>query len=287
MEASVFDKFLVALHRLLPARALGRLVYRLSRSERPWLKNTLIRGFSALFKVDTGEALISEPEGYASFNAFFTRKLRPGARPVNPDKAALLSPADGTIAQAGNAAAGSLLQAKGMHFSAATLLGDAALAEALADAPFLTVYLAPYNYHRVHMPCDGQLLRSRFIPGRLYSVNARTTATIPDLYAVNERLVCEFTTPRGPCAVVLVGAINVASITTAWEGEILPPANGGIVLRDYSAGEPVTLNQGDYLGHFNMGSTVVVLGPPGTCQWQANCVSGQAVQAGEPLGRFA
>ncbi len=287
MEATLFDKILVTLHRLIPARLLGKVVYRLSRSERPWLKNLLIRGFSAVFSVDTQEALIAEPEGYASFNAFFTRKLRPGARHFDLRPAALLCPADGTIAQAGHAAAGQLLQAKGMNFSAAELLGDAKLAAALADAAFVTVYLAPYNYHRVHMPVDGTLVRTRFIPGKLYSVNARTTATIANLYAVNERLVCEFAGPRGPCAVVLVGAMNVASISTAWGGEIFPPGDGLMVTSEHSDGPAINLQQGRYLGHFNMGSTVVVLGPTADLQWQDNCTTGQVVKAGQSLGSFS
>ena len=286
MEASTFDKILVALHRLLPARLLGRLIYRLSRSERSWLKNMLIRGFTALYSVDTRDALHTNPEAYASFNAFFTRELRPGARPFTAARDALLCPADGTIAQTGHARNGSLLQAKGMYFSAEKLLGDAGLADELADAPFATIYLAPYNYHRVHMPLDGTLVRTRFIPGKLYSVNARTTATLANLYAVNERLVCEFATAHGPCAVVLVGAMNVASISTAWDGEIFPPADGAVEHRDFSAHDPVKLQQGDYLGHFNMGSTVVVLGPPGGCDWAEPTAPGRQVQVGETLARL-
>lgn len=284
MHASLSDKLLVALHRLIPARLLGRIIYRLSRSERIWLKNFLIRSFVTVYSVDTREALPANPQEYASFNAFFTRQLRPGARPVTPAPDALLSPADGTVAQAGHAVSGQLLQAKGMHFSAEKLLGDAQLAGKLANAPFVTVYLAPYNYHRVHMPIDGTLLQTRFIPGTLYSVNARTTAALDGLYAHNERLVCEFGTARGPCAVVLVGAMNVASISTVWEGEIIPALNGGIVQRSYDTNDTVRLRQGDYLGHFNMGSTVVVLGPPGSCNWTAATTMGQTVRAGENLG---
>ncbi len=286
MQTSFFDKSLVALHRLLPARLLGRLVYRLSRSERRWLKNLLIRGFSALFPVNTSEAVITEPEGYASFNAFFTRELRPGVRCLDPRPDEFLCPADGVIAQAGFADRGRLIQAKGMDFSAAELLGDAHLADQLNDAAFVTVYLAPHNYHRVHMPVDGTLLRTRFIPGKLYSVNARTTATIPNLYALNERLVCEFGTPRGPCAVVLVGAINVASITTAWGGEIWPPDDAVMITSDYVANPAVDLRQGEYLGHFNMGSTVVVLGPAAGLQWQPAATPGESTQVGATLGRF-
>lgn len=286
MEANAFDKLLVALHRLLPARLLGRLVYRLSRSERVWLKNALIRGFTTLYSVDLREAEFRDREGYASFNAFFTRRLKPGARQLNANPAALICPADGTVAQTGYATSGHLLQAKGMSFSAAGLLGDAALAEKLTNAPFATVYLAPYNYHRVHMPTAGTLVQTRFIPGKLYSVNARTTAVIPNLYALNERLVCEFQSPSGPFAMVLVGAMNVASISTAWEGEIFPAGDGTVIQRRYDDGA-VQLAQGDYMGHFNMGSTVVLIGPPKGCTWDDQLVTGTTVRVGQVMGKLA
>lgn len=285
MTISWLDKLLVALHRMLPARLLGSFVYLLSRSRRRWLKNTLIRGFTWLYDVDTGEAARSAPDGFASFNDFFTRELKEGARIVNADPTHLTSPADGTIAQTGHAANGQLLQAKGMYFSAAGLLADDDAAEALRAAPFATVYLAPYNYHRVHMPVAGRLIRTRFVPGKLYSVNARTTAVIPDLYAVNERLVCEFETAAGPFALVLVGAMNVASITTAWGGEIFPKDDGQVVHRDWQD-ERIELAQGEYLGHFNLGSTVVMLGPNADCAWNSELGAGQTVRMGELLGRL-
>lgn len=286
MNPTPLDRLLVQLHRLLPARLLAKLVYALSRSRRGWLKNALIRGFSRMYGVDTAEAALPCPEGYASFNEFFTRELRPGARHFALDSAAVLCPADGTVAQTGHANAGRLLQAKGKYFTAADLLGSAEFSAALADAPFATIYLAPYNYHRVHMPITGTLRRTRFIPGRLYSVNARTTAVIDRLYAVNERLVCEFDTSHGPLGIVLVGAMNVASISTAWGGEVLPPADGTVVETDCSS-LGVQLNQGDYLGHFNMGSTVVLIGPPLTCNWQDGIAPGTRVRVGQTLGRFA
>jgi len=286
MEANTFDKLLVALHRLLPARLLGRLIYRLSRSERVWLKNALIQGFTALYSVDLSEAELGEAKAYASFNAFFTRRLKSGARQITADPTLLLCPADGFIAQTGRATDGQLLQAKGMSFSAQQLLGDDALAAQLANAPFATVYLAPHNYHRVHMPAAGVLVQTRFIPGKLYSVNARTAAVIPDLYAINERLVCEFRSPTGPFAMVLVGAINVASMTTAWEGEIFPTADGSVIHRRFDDGS-VRFEQGDYMGHFNMGSTVVLIGPPGECTWDNRLTPGKTVWVGEPLGKLA
>lgn len=282
-DISWLDKLLVLLTRLLPARLLGSFVYLLSRSRRPWLKNSLIRGFLKLYDVNTDEAAEPVPDGYDSFNAFFTRELQPDARPIHTNPAQLLAPADGTIAQTGQAKNGQLLQAKGMHFSAVGLLANSALAGKFVNAPFATIYLAPYNYHRVHMPIAGRLLQTLFVPGKLYSVNARTTASIPNLYAVNERLVCEFETERGPFAMVLVGAINVASITTAWGGEIFPTGDGNIIHTHHEE-QNIELDQGEYMGHFNMGSTVVMVGPDTGCDWNAALQPGAAVQMGAVLG---
>jgi len=286
MHASFTDKFIVALTRLLPARILGNLIYLLSRSRRVWLKNILIKGFLQLYDVNTAEADRDVPDGYDSFNEFFTRELRSGARPITPDATHMLSPADGTIAQTGAASAGNLLQAKGMYFSAAALLADTELASQLSDAPFATVYLAPYNYHRIHMPVSGKLVRTRFVPGKLYPVNARTTAVVSELYALNERLVCEFETALGPFAMVFVGAMNVASITTAWSGEIFPSGDEEVVHIDWQA-HNIELAQGDYAGHFNMGSTVVMVGPHANCTWNTQLTQGQPVQMGEVLGHLS
>lgn len=269
--------------RLIPARSLGRFVYWLARIETSWLKNFLINGFVWLYKVDTSEAAATVPNEYRNFNDFFTRSLKPDARPLEGDDNTLLCPADGTIAQLGRAAQGQLLQAKGMYFSAAELLGDAELAAELADCHFATIYLAPYNYHRLHMPVTGTLEQSIFIPGRLYSVNALTTSAVPNLYAVNERLVCQFNGPAGRFAMVLVGAMNVASISTAWEGEILPPADGLPVRKSFSGEHAPTLARGDYMGHFNMGSTIVLLGPSSIQGWQPTLRPGNTVRVGRRL----
>ncbi len=285
MKPSFIDKLLVALHRLLPARLMANVVYVLSRSRKVWLKNLLIRSFMRLFAINMAEAALAEPADYGSFNDFFTRELRSDARPLAADPAAVLCPADGTIAQTGHARNGQLLQAKGQQYSVAALLGDAILAGQLKNAPFATIYLAPYNYHRVHMPLDARLVQSRFIPGKLYSVNARTTAVIPGLYAVNERLVCEFDSAAGPFAIVLVGAMNVASISTAWGGEIFP-AKDGRIRRTNHEQENIELARGEYMGHFNLGSTVVLVGPVNGCQWLDHLSPGTTVRMGEPLGNL-
>lgn len=287
MRSSFVDRLLVGLHLCLPARLMGRLIYRLSRIRATWFKNLFIRGFCALFPVVTTEAAAPVPDGYASFNDFFTRELRPDARPVVVNDAQLLCPVDGTVAQRGFASAGELMQAKQHRFSAAELLADPVLAATLADAAYTTIYLAPYNYHRIHMPLSAELRTTHFVPGKLYSVNARTTAVIPNLYAINERLVCEFASAHGPFALVLVGAMNVASISTAWCGEIVPDPGSGIVTTRYPAGTGPQLAQGDYAGHFNMGSTIVLLGPPTKLEWLDTLQTGQAVQMGAPIGRIA
>ena len=284
MPPTLTDHLLVLLQRLLPARLIGRIIYHLTRSELGWLKNGLIWGFSRLYGVDTTEAEKPVPDGYSSFNDFFTRSLKDGARTMNAGANNLICPADGTIAQLGKATGGKLLQAKGMEFTASDLLADDILATELADCHFATIYLAPYNYHRLHMPLDGTLEKTAFVPGLLYSVNARTAATVPNLYAVNERLVCQFNGPHGRFAMVLVGAMNVASISTAWCGEIPPPADGKVQKQFFVGVDPPHLCRGDYMGHFNMGSTIVLLGPRDLSSWAAELTLGKTVQVGQPLG---
>jgi phosphatidylserine decarboxylase len=285
MLASITQRVTVSLLKLLPARAMGRIVYRLSRIEQPWLKNRFIKWFSWFYRVNTHEAEKVVPDDYRSFNEFFTRKLKPGSRPVDERPDSLICPADGTVAQIGQAQGEEMLQAKGMTFSATDLLGDAGMAAQLNNCAFTTIYLAPYNYHRLHMPLDGRLEQTVFIPGLLYSVNAATTAAVSNLYALNERLVCLFSSPHGPFAMTLVGAMNVASISTAWAGEIIPAGNGEVISTNYShQTDAPTLRRGDYMGHFNMGSTIVLMAPPGKCSWETDVLSGDAVRFGQRLG---
>lgn len=280
----MLDKLLVLLQRWIPARLIGRFIYHLARIETVWLKNILIRGFTRLYGVDTSEAAKPVPDGYRCFNDFFTRDLKPDARPIARGSGNLTCPADGTVAQTGQANKGELIQAKGIHFNAADLLGDEQLAEELADCHYATIYLAPHNYHRLHMPLAGNLEQSIFIPGQLYSVNARTTANLPGLYALNERLVCNFYNPAGRFAMVLVGAINVASISTAWAGEITPPADGRPLSRRFPTNDAPYFDQGEYMGHFNMGSTVVLLGPATMTGWHADMQPGATVRVGQLAG---
>jgi phosphatidylserine decarboxylase len=285
MQLSLTNRLLIQLQDRIPARRLGRLVYQLSRCEIRWIKNLLIRGFVWLYCVNKSEATERVPSGYKSFNAFFTRKLKGEVRSFDGRPGAIISPADGTVAQSGVARAGQLLQAKGMYFSGADLLGDTQLAEQLSDCAFSTIYLAPHNYHRLHMPIDGVLEQTFFIPGLLYSVNARTTASIANLYAVNERLVCHFRNEAGPFAMVLVGAMNVASITTAWGGEIMAGEDGGIIHTVYAGqADAPRYARGDYMGHFNLGSTVVFIAPTGDIDWLPVAAPGERIQVGQAIG---
>ena len=281
----MIDRIFIALQYLLPKRALGRLVYGLARSRIRWIKNSLISGFVRVFPVDLTEMAVSDPCSYASFNEFFARELKPGARPVDPDTQTICGPADGSVQQIGQIASGQLLQAKGMNYALDRLLDtDPAEAERFNGGQFLTIYLAPHNYHRVHAPSAGHVRRMHFIPGELFSVNATTARHIPGLFARNERVAfhCE---DRGlEYWLVFVGAMNVASVSTAWSGEITAERSPRQTL--YSAEEAYALGRGDYCGHFNMGSTVIVIYPPDTVTWDRNLKPGDTVRANQVVGRL-
>lgn len=262
----VSDKLFVGLQYILPARLIGTFVHRLARSRRVWLKNALIRSFSRLFAIDETEMEATRATDYPDFNAFFTRKLKPGARPVDTDPRLVCSPADGTVQQVGTISDGRLLQAKDMSFTAARLLGTTpARIEPFDGGAFLTIYLAPHNYHRVHAPLDGKLRRMHFIPGARFSVNRITANAIPGLFARNERVACQFDGEHGAYWLVFVGAMNVASISTAWAGEVV---GGDHPVREtFDAGSAPSYCKGDYIGHFNLGSTVILLFPRDVARW--------------------
>ena len=286
MTASVGNHIVAVLQRLIPARWLARAVYKLSRSQHPGIKNLLIRCFCRLYRVNTDEAAKAVPEEYRTFNEFFTRQLVPDARPVIDSPGMVCCPADGTIAQIGFAQDGVLIQAKGIDYRADNLLADAELATSLRNCAFVTIYLAPHNYHRVHMPIGGTLEQSTHIPGQLFSVNAATTATLNGLYVRNERLVCRFSRGLKNFAVVLVGAMNVGSFSTAWSGEITN-TTGKISRHWYAAdNKPPQLSRGDYLGQFNLGSTVIFIAPPEHLRWADGLEAGALVRMGTALGRM-
>ncbi|MFY0991489.1 archaetidylserine decarboxylase [Halomonas sp. C05BenzN] len=237
----------------LPHHLLSRLVGRLADCRQPWLKNRLVRAFIRQFRVDMSEAVEPDPTAYATFNDFFTRELKEGARPIGEG---VISPADGTLSQFGAIEAGQLFQAKGHRFSAMELLGgDGQAARRYLGGSFATVYLSPSDYHRVHMPIGGTLTEMVYVPGRLFSVNAATTRHVPNLFARNERLVCHFDTEHGPLVVVLVGAMIVAAIETVWAGQVTP-LSGEVQRTRFDT--PVRFEKGEEMGRFKLGSTVVM-----------------------------
>lgn len=273
----------ILLQYVLPHRLLSRIVFHATRwTFRPW-KNLLIRQIVQRFNVDMSEAAETDLASYPHFNAFFTRALAKGARNFDASADALLCPADGRISQAGAIRAGRIFQAKGQDFSAAELLGDAAAAERYADGSFITVYLSPRDYHRVHMPASGTLISTVHIPGRLFSVAPGPVAAIPRLFARNERLVCHFESEVGPFVVVLVGALLVSSVSTVWSGLEIPPYAHKVHSCDLRQ-RAIHLAKGDELGRFNMGSTVILLLPAKGNTLNPDLYSDQVVRVGQPVG---
>jgi len=283
MSPRLADRLFVGMQHLLPQHLLSRAMHALARVRARPVKSLAIRGFLRFYAVNLAEAEHPDPAQYESFNAFFTRALKPGARPVDPSPAAVVSPVDGTVSQAGPIERDMLLQAKGIRYSVADLLGgDPGMAERFQDGSFATIYLAPYNYHRIHMPLAGSLTQARFVPGDLFSVNAVTAAQVPGLFARNERVVCLFDTTVGPMAVVLVGALFVGSMSLSWLGEVRA-APGRRVHELGTGGSPVTLDKGAELGLFNMGSTVILLWPRGAVQLDRHLAPGSVVRMGERI----
>ena len=271
---------------LLPKYWLTAVIHRIARSRVRPVKNALIKGFLKLYDVNLDEVTARVPEDFGTFNDFFTRELADGARPINDDPRVLTSPVDGTVSQAGTLRGDRLLQAKGLDYTLDDLLAaDLEDARGFSDGQFATIYLAPYNYHRVHAPAHCELLTAHYVPGDLFSVNDATAAHVPGLFRRNERLNLHFGTEHGPMALILVGALNVGSISTPWSGEIRPRKHGVVETIDLS-GHRRDLRKGDLLGWFNMGSTVILLLPEGTCTWTRGLETGALTRVGEPIGEF-
>ncbi|TCS98137.1 phosphatidylserine decarboxylase [Tepidimonas ignava] len=286
MLPSLPDRAAVALQYLLPKRLLTELAGALARRPLGAVTQAAIRRFIDRYQVDMAEAAEPNPLAYATFNDFFTRALRPGARPLA--EAAWVCPVDGAISQCGPIEGGRIVQAKGHGYTAQALLGgDAALAAVMADGVFATLYLSPRDYHRIHMPCDGVLQRMVHVPGTLFSVNPATARGVPGLFARNERVVCVFEGqhPSGrafPWALVLVGATIVGSMATAWHGVVNPPRPGTVRSWDYT-GRDVRLARGAEMGRFLLGSTVVLLLPPGVVRLRPDWAPGQPVRMGQAM----
>jgi phosphatidylserine decarboxylase len=275
-------RWFVWLQYVLPQHGLSRLVLAATRVRAPWFKDLLIRGFLRLFSVDMVDAVETDPFRYGSFNEFFTRALDPEARPIDADPATIASPVDGAVSECGIIDENRLLQAKGRHYTLDDLLAGQPWLKSFEGGAFATIYLAPFNYHRIHMTVQGSLLDTVYVPGRLFSVNSVTAQYVPRLFARNERVLTLFDTDFGRCALVLVGALNVGSIATVWAGDIAPAARRAVTR---IPGRALTLPKGAELGRFNMGSTVILLFEPDRVSWHPMLRAGSLVQLGQAIGR--
>ena len=278
------ERLTVGLQYVLPKRALTQLAGKLAGVRGGKLTTAVIRWFIKRYGVNMDEAANPDPASYASFNAFFTRPLREGVRPLA--EADYICPVDGAISQFGPIERDQIFQAKGHHYSATTLLGgDRKLAARFEDGEFATLYLSPRDYHRIHMPCDGRLTQMIYVPGELFSVNPATARGVPGLFARNERVVCVFEGATGPFAMVLVGATIVGSMATSWHGVVNPPRRPDVEKRSYAPGE-VELRKGEEMGRFLLGSTVVMLFPKCTLRFSPGWAAAGPVRLGEAMGQM-
>jgi len=278
----VSDRLAVLPQYLIPKQALTMLAGKLAGAEAGGLTTSIIRWFVGRYGVNMAEAANPDIASYASFNEFFTRPLREGARPLAA--ADLVCPVDGAISQFGAIERDQIFQAKGHSYSTTALVGgDRELAARFADGSFATLYLSPRDYHRIHMPCDGRLIRMIHVPGALFSVNPTTVRGVPGLFARNERVVCVFDSAHGPFVLTLVGATIVGSMATVWHGVVNPPRPGH--LREWSyADQRIEFRQGDEMGRFLLGSTVVMLFPKGVVRFNPDWAPAQAIRLGEAMG---
>ena len=266
--------------RIIPQHLLSRLVGWFASTKIPLIKNTFITKFAAKYDVNMDEAKIEDLQEFACFNDFFTRELKDGARPIADAK--LVSPADGAVSQLGKIELGRCFQAKGRDFSVVELLGgDKDRAQPFLNGEFATIYLSPKDYHRVHMPCAGTLTETVYVPGDLFSVNPTTAEGVDGLFARNERMVCMFDTEFGPMAMVLVGAMIVAGIETVWSGQVCPLPKQAQV-QDYTSG-PITLEKGDEMGRFKLGSTVILCFPEDAVTFLEEVNASSPLQMGQAI----
>ena len=276
----------IILQVLLPKHFLSRLIAKVAESRISWLKDFLIRLAIDVFDINIDEALSPHAKDYENFNAFFTRELKEGCRPVDQSKKSFVSPSDGVVSQFGKIEHGLLIQAKGKYYALEALLGgNKTLSETFINGEFATIYLSPRDYHRVHMPCSGKLTHSIYVPGELFSVNKTTADNINGLFARNERLINIFETDQGPMASILVGAMLVAGIETVWAGHVVPPkaAMNTFELRQEQL---IELKKGEEMGRFKFGSTVILLFPEKTIRWEENVQLESFLKMGEKIGTF-
>ncbi|MBY6192725.1 archaetidylserine decarboxylase [Marinobacter hydrocarbonoclasticus] len=283
----MLDKLFVLSQYVTPQLAVSRLAGRLADSEStPALKNRVIKWFIGRYGVNMSEAAEPDFTAYPTFNAFFTRALKPGSRTIDPAPETLTSPVDGAISQIGQISTDRVFQAKGQSFSLTELLGgDDERAEPFREGEFATIYLSPKDYHRIHMPMAGTLKEMVYVPGKLFSVNPVTAENVPNLFARNERVACLFDTEAGPMAMVLVGAMIVGSVETTWAG-VVAPNSGKVAQWQYRGDDAVQFEKGQEMGRFRLGSTVVLVMPRGAVKWQPNQVAEKTVQLGEAFGKL-
>jgi len=279
------ESFKTAYQYIIPKHLISRLVGRLAAAKTHWIKQGFINWFAAKYQVNMAEAAIEDLNQYACFNDFFTRALKPDARPIDR-QFDIMCPVDGEVSQLGPIAQDSIFQAKGHDYSLARLLGDEHVSKDFQDGHFATLYLSPKDYHRIHCPVDATLTGMTYIPGDLFSVNQVTARTIPNLFARNERLVVYLKTEHGPLAMVFVGATIVASIETVWSGVVTPPVGPSIHHWSYTD-QNIAFKQNDELGRFRLGSTVIMVAPEGMLEWNEQLEAGSPLTLGQGLANWA
>lgn len=283
------DRLFALSQHIMPQHALSRLTRLVAESKATPIKTPFINTFIKQYGIDMSEAANPDPASYANFNDFFTRALKPGARTIVEGDKTVACPADGAVSQLGDIEAGRIFQAKGHDFGLKELLGgDSSLEEEFQHGKFSTIYLSPKDYHRVHMPFTGTLRSMTYIPGKLFSVNPATVNNVDNLFARNERVSCIFDTEFGPMAVVLVGAMIVASIETVWAGLVTPPRSKLTTWTYPSEGEKaIQLNKGDELGRFKLGSTVILCFPKDSIEWEASLLEGSTTRMGQLIADYS
>lgn len=268
---------------VLPKHLLTKIVGKLANVHTPWLKNFLIDSFIKIYGIDMTIAVIENPHDYPTFNSFFTRQLKSQLRPIATEPGAILSPVDGTVTQFGTIQKNQLLQAKKHYYDLETLLGNTTIANDFFEGTFATFYLAPYDYHRVHMPLSGELAKAIYVPGKLYSVNPASRESIPYLYTRNERLITLFNTETGPLALIFVASMIVGGIKTTWMDKPFRSYKN----EEVSIPKNFRLQAGDELGYFCMGSTVILLFPDSKSHWLPTLKANHAVKYGEVIGKVS
>jgi len=285
--ANIKDKIFAFIQMLLPHHFLSSIMYKITRIEIKWFKNFFITKFIGMYDVDMSQAQNENVQNFKCFNEFFTRPLKPEARPIAEGEKTILSPVDGTVSEIGRIKSGQIFQAKGKNYSLETLVGGSPeRAQFYEDGYFATLYLSPRDYHRIHMPISGHIREMVHVPGRLFSVSPSTARSVNSLFARNERVVAGFSTDAGPMAMILVGAIFVSSMETVWAGTITPPNGKNLRQWSYDTQDPINLERADEMGRFNMGSTVILLFSKDSIQWEEHLKCGTKIQFGEKIGQI-